>query len=76
MRYKVEQDLRDENNKLLAAMVRDIKRHENITADVEFSKNIIDTVWKVIRADAEYIALMDVAASSLMTACIICQPRK
>ena len=74
MRYKVEQDLRDENNKLLAAMVRDIKRHENITADVEFSKNIIDTVWKVIRADAEYIALMDVAASSLMTACIICQP--
>ena len=27
MRYKVEQDLRDENNKLLAGVVSDIKRH-------------------------------------------------
>ena len=74
MRYKQEQNLRDESNKVLAKVVSDIKRHDNIQEDPCFSETVKETVWDAIRADAQYIAVMDVAASSVMTACVICQP--
>ena len=74
MRYKTEQDSRDSNNKMLAEVVSDIKQHENIEKDKNFSVAVVETVWEAIRADAQYIAVMDVAASSVMTTCVICQP--